>query len=101
MPKIGLKKLRKQPKLKNHNTKLTGSVAIRRSALLGARLLRRKALKMAMVVLSIDEDKLPPHTKDQFKEWVEFQVGHRAEIQLSNPLNEYDIDAIVREISSR
>lgn len=55
---------------------------------------------MALVVLIIDESKLPPHTRDQFKEWVEFCVGHRAEIQISNPLHEYDMDATVREISS-
>jgi len=56
---------------------------------------------MALVVLSIDESKLPPHTLEQFKEWVEFCVGHRAEISLSNPLHEHDMDATVREVSSR
>ena len=56
---------------------------------------------MARVVLSIDESKLPPHTREQFREWVEFSVGHRAEIQISNPLHEYDMESTVEEISPR
>jgi hypothetical protein len=56
---------------------------------------------MALVVLSIDERGYPEHTREQFKEWVEFCVGHRASISEDNPLHEYDMDAVVREISSR
>lgn len=56
---------------------------------------------MALVVLSIDETKLPTHTREQFKEWVEFSVGHRDEIPVSNPLQELDMEATVREVSSQ
>lgn len=53
---------------------------------------------MALVVLSIDRDKLPPHTDDDFREWVSFCVGERPDIDCSNPLWEEDLDADVREI---
>ena len=56
---------------------------------------------MALVVLSIDETKLPTHTREQFQEWVEFSVGHRAGISESNPLHVHDMEATVREVSSR
>lgn len=53
---------------------------------------------MARISLMIDENLLPPHTREQFQEWVEFCVGHRAEIQESNPLSDRDMEAHVRDI---
>ena len=54
---------------------------------------------MALVVLSIDERKLPAHTRDEFEEWVRFCVGDRSDIQNANPLSDLDLQATVREIS--
>lgn len=55
---------------------------------------------MALVVISINEDELPPHTKEEFEEWVRFCVGDRGGIPMANPLHEYDMTATVREVSS-
>lgn len=55
---------------------------------------------MALVVISIDENKLPRHTMEDFDEWVRFRVGNRADIRTTNPLCECDMTAQVREISS-
>lgn len=54
---------------------------------------------MALVVLSIDEKKLPPHTREEFEEWVSFCVGDRNEMRNANPLIESDLQSRVREIS--
>lgn len=54
---------------------------------------------MALVVLSIDEESLPPHTKKEFEDWVRFCVGDRQEILMANPLNDEDMRATVREVS--
>lgn len=54
---------------------------------------------MALVVISIDRDDLPSHTDEQFEEWVKYQVGHRGDISIDNPLSDQDIDGYVREIS--
>lgn len=53
---------------------------------------------MALVVISIDREKLPPHTDEQFEEWVKFCVRGGG-ISNSNPLADLDLDARVREIS--
>jgi hypothetical protein len=59
-----------------------------------------KENKMALVVLSIDREKLPPHSKEEFEEWVKFQVGHLGGISMENPLHDIDITAQVREVSA-
>ncbi|MFM5576885.1 hypothetical protein ACET8O_20220 [Aeromonas veronii] len=55
---------------------------------------------MALIVISIDRGGLPPHTSDQFEEWVEFNVGQRGGISQDNPLADIDMEARVREISA-
>lgn len=52
---------------------------------------------MALVVISIDRDQLPPHTDMQFEEWVKFCVGDTGEISTENPLHDLDMTAVVRE----
>jgi len=52
---------------------------------------------MALVVISIDRDKLPVHTTAQFDEWVRFNI-EGSDINLKNPLLNSDMDAEVREI---
>jgi len=52
---------------------------------------------MALVVLSVDRDKLPEHTDEQFEEWVRFEVGDRGGMSADNPLQQ-DLEAEVREI---
>ena len=54
---------------------------------------------MALVVISIDERKLPAHTREEFEEWLRFSVKDRSEIKNANPLIDIDFQAIVREIS--
>lgn len=54
---------------------------------------------MALVVLSIDERKLPAHTREEFEEWLRFNVGDRSEMQNANPLVDTDLQSTVREIS--
>lgn len=52
---------------------------------------------MALVVISIDRNKLPPHTDAQFEEWVKFCVGHLGGISMVNPLHDLDMTATVKE----
>lgn len=52
---------------------------------------------MALVVISIDRTKLPPHTDAQFEEWVKFCVGHLGGISMENPLHDLDMTATVKE----
>lgn len=54
---------------------------------------------MSLVVISIDREKLPEHTQEQFEEWVKFQVGHLGGMEMSNPLHVFDLEAEVMEIS--
>ena len=54
---------------------------------------------MALVVISIDRKELPPHTDEQFKEWVRFCVGDCGGIDRDNPLSDTDMTAQVREFS--
>jgi len=56
---------------------------------------------MALVVISIDRDRLPANTDEQFEEWVMFQVGQRGSISMDNPLHDLDMEATVREFSRR
>lgn len=51
--------------------------------------------KMIQVVMRVDEEKLPPHTREEFEEWVEYSVGHRACISVENPLHEFGMVAEV------
>ena len=53
---------------------------------------------MALVVISIDREKLPKHTEEQFHEWVAFCVGEAGGIRMSNPLHDLDMEARVMEI---
>lgn len=52
---------------------------------------------MALVVISIDRTKLPPHTDEQFEEWVRFCVGQLGGISMENPLHDLDMTATVKE----
>ncbi|MEW5056529.1 MAG: hypothetical protein AB1Y25_02805 [Cycloclasticus sp.] len=54
-------------------------------------------MKMALVVISIDRDKLPEHSDEQFEEWVRFEVGDRGDMSAANPIQE-SLSADVREI---
>lgn len=53
---------------------------------------------MALIVLSVNRDKLPPHSDDDFEQWVKYQVGQVGHIDLENPLDDIDLEATVREI---
>jgi len=53
---------------------------------------------MALIVISVDRSELPPHTDEDFKEWIKYEVGHTCEINLSNPLERRELRATVKEI---
>lgn len=53
---------------------------------------------MALVVFSIDRDKLPEHTDEQFEEWIKFHVGQIKNITAKNPLWCVDLEAEVKEV---
>jgi hypothetical protein len=38
-------------------------------------------------------------TDEQYKEWVEFCLGYRGGMKMSNPLHEYDLEATEVEIN--
>lgn len=52
------------------------------------------------VVLSVDRTALPPHTDEQFEEWVKFNVCQLGGISMNNPLSDIDMEARVKEISN-
>lgn len=54
---------------------------------------------MALVVLQIDEQSLPEHTKEEFEIWIKFCAGDIGGIPLSNPLCDVELTATVKEIS--
>lgn len=53
---------------------------------------------MTLVVISIDRDKLPKCTDEQFEAWVKYQVSALGGISFDNPLHDMDIEAEVREV---
>jgi len=52
---------------------------------------------MALVVISIDRNKLPAHTDEHFHEWVKYCIGQMGGISMDNPLHDLDMAATVRE----
>lgn len=48
---------------------------------------------MERVTIEIDRSDLPPHTDDEFEEWVRFCVGYQADIDSDNPLSDMDMTA--------
>jgi len=55
-------------------------------------------MTMTLIVISVDREKLPAHTDQEFEEFVRFQFGDRGGISASNPLNNMDMEAEVKEI---
>lgn len=55
---------------------------------------------MQQVLIGIDRDGLPSHSDEQFEEWVQFCVGHRADIDTDNPLSDLDLTGVVINISN-
>ena len=54
---------------------------------------------MSLIVISIDREKLPPHTDEDFEEWVKFWVGEFDVLKDDNPLGDsHGMDAKVMEI---
>ncbi len=53
---------------------------------------------MTLIVLSVDREKLPECTDEEFADWVKFEVGHLGGIKVENPLSNYDLEATVLEI---
>jgi hypothetical protein len=57
-----------------------------------------RGIKMALIVISVDRDKLPTHTDAEFEEWLRFEVGDNGSISTKNRLWKEDLEARVREI---
>lgn len=55
---------------------------------------------MTLVVISVNRDIFPPHTNENFEEWIKYNIGELSGISVDNPLSDFDMDAIVREISN-
>jgi len=53
---------------------------------------------MALIVISVDRNELPKHTKEEFETWVKSNIGQLGGISMDNPLHDLDMEAIVREI---
>ena len=53
---------------------------------------------MALIVISVDREKLPPHTDEEFEEWVRFELGDNGSISTENALWKEGLEARVREI---
>jgi len=53
---------------------------------------------MSLIVISVDEKMLPSHSKEEFKEWLEFVIGDSSSISLKNPLCDNDLCAKLKEI---
>ena len=44
------------------------------------------------VTIDVKTELLPPHTQQEFEEWVKFQVGATGGMSGQNPLAEYDME---------
>ena len=53
---------------------------------------------MALIVISVNREKLLPHTDKEFEAWIKYQVGQIGVLTMDNPLCDCDLTAIVREI---
>lgn len=53
---------------------------------------------MQQVLIGINRDDLPSHSDGQFEEWVQYCVGHRADIDSDNPLSDLDLTGVVINI---
>ncbi len=53
---------------------------------------------MALVVISVSREDLPPHTDKEFEDWIKYNVGHNGGISMDNPLHDEPLDAYVREV---
>jgi hypothetical protein len=53
---------------------------------------------MALIVINVDRDKLPPHTDEEFEEWVRFEINDNGSISTKNALWKQELEARVREI---
>ena len=53
---------------------------------------------MALIVISVDREKLPEHTDIQFENWIKYKVGQWSSISIESPLSDIDLEAVVREM---
>lgn len=53
---------------------------------------------MSLVVISIDREQLPPHTDEDFEEYVKFWVGEFDVLKDDNPLGDCGMNAKIMEI---
>jgi hypothetical protein len=58
----------------------------------------KEEYNMALIVISVDRDKLPPHTDEEFEEWVRFEINDNGSISTKNALWKQELEARVREI---
>jgi len=56
------------------------------------------ANKMSTITISVNREKLPPHSDYDFEEWVRFNVRDQFQISLSNPLEPIELESTVVSI---
>ena len=52
---------------------------------------------MALIVISVDREKLPKHTDEEYRDWVRFSLHERRMIGMENPLFGIQFKAEVKE----
>lgn len=50
-----------------------------------------------LVTINIDRNSLPPHTDEEFEEWVKFEIGEIGGMNADNPLQQ-DLEACIETI---
>lgn len=53
---------------------------------------------MTLIVININKSKLPQHTKEEFKEWIMFEVGHEGAMSTKNPLSDEQLKSNIFSI---
>ena len=54
---------------------------------------------MAEVTITVDRDRYPQHTDEQFEEWVEWCNGGRGGCGVDNPLSNFDLTAEIVSVN--
>ncbi|MEZ0137328.1 MAG: hypothetical protein AB9Q22_10025 [Candidatus Reddybacter sp.] len=53
---------------------------------------------MSTVTIEINRDKLPPHTDEEFEQWVKYAIGQFGGISTENPLWQHELEGRVTAI---
>ena len=51
------------------------------------------------VTIEIDPERLPPHTPEQLREWLNYKLGAACEMAVINPLADCDLESCVKWVA--